>query len=193
MAYHRDFRPNLTPYEMFARGSFGGTYWRPIKSRVTKRNHRNRHAKFAWAKQGIFADGARRDLLTQQWTDYDTSLNRFGVRVGTTLRFWEGKGWITAADPYGWVEWYCNYAAGRRLRDEDARQIDRWLGIAGPRGRFRLWLITLVEKKGRRPDGSWPWDDESISPKIRQTLQHWGYRLTKADFDAEMARRRKKK
>ena len=32
-----DFRPNLTPREMFKLGSFGGTYWRPIYSSVTKK------------------------------------------------------------------------------------------------------------------------------------------------------------
>ena len=26
--------------------------------------------------------------------------------------------------------------------------------------------------------------DRSISPVIRQSLQHWGYELTKKDFDA---------
>ena len=31
-----DFTPNLTPKEMFQLGSFGGTYWRPIYSSVTK-------------------------------------------------------------------------------------------------------------------------------------------------------------
>ena len=31
-----DFRPNLTPKEIFKLGSFGGTYWRPIFSSVTK-------------------------------------------------------------------------------------------------------------------------------------------------------------
>lgn len=25
-----DFKPNLTPRDMFRMGSFGGTYWRPI-------------------------------------------------------------------------------------------------------------------------------------------------------------------
>jgi integrase len=29
-----EFKPNLSPREMFKLGSFGGTYWRPIKSKV---------------------------------------------------------------------------------------------------------------------------------------------------------------
>jgi len=33
--------------------------------------------------------------------------------------------------------------------------------------------------------------DETISPKIRQVLQHWGYKLTKRDYDNEVKRRRK--
>ena len=34
----KDFRPNLTPREIFSLGSFGGTYWRPIYSSITKKN-----------------------------------------------------------------------------------------------------------------------------------------------------------
>jgi len=34
---YQEFRPNLTPREMFKLGSFGGTYWRQIKSDVTKK------------------------------------------------------------------------------------------------------------------------------------------------------------
>ena len=33
------------------------------------------------------------------------------------------------------------------------------------------------------------WKDDSISPKIRQTLQHWGYKLTKKDFEKEVKKR----
>ena len=40
-----DFRPNLTPRDMFTLGSFGGTYWRPIKSGVTGKPHKNEHLK----------------------------------------------------------------------------------------------------------------------------------------------------
>ena len=32
-----DFKPNLSPKEIFQLGSFGGTYWRPIYSSVTKK------------------------------------------------------------------------------------------------------------------------------------------------------------
>merc|ERR1712141_995650 len=31
----KDFRPNMTPKEVLQDGSFGGTYFRPIKSAVT--------------------------------------------------------------------------------------------------------------------------------------------------------------
>ena len=46
-----DFRPNLTPREIFKLGSFGGTYWRPIYSTVNKKEYKDRHKKFAkWWK-----------------------------------------------------------------------------------------------------------------------------------------------
>ena len=32
-----DFKPNLTPRQIFTLGSFGGTYWRPIYSSITKK------------------------------------------------------------------------------------------------------------------------------------------------------------
>ena len=40
-----EFRPNLTPKEIFELGSFGGTYWRPIYSSVTNKNYKNRYTK----------------------------------------------------------------------------------------------------------------------------------------------------
>jgi hypothetical protein len=40
-----EFKPNLSPKEMFRLGSFGGTYWRPIYSHVTKQHYKNIHQK----------------------------------------------------------------------------------------------------------------------------------------------------
>ncbi len=84
------------------------------------------------------------------------------------------------------MQWYCEFYAGRRSKD-DNRQIKRWLQLAGPNGRFRKWLVTQILKKGTKKD----WNNHSISPAIRQTLQHWGYKLKKKDFDKEVKNRKK--
>lgn len=162
-----NFKPNLTPYQIFKLGSFGGTYWRPIYSSVTGKNYKNQHKKYKWKIPD--------SKLTVPYDKYDVNINKYKVRVGTTLEFWESKNWITHYDPYGWVQWYCNYYNGRRTPD-DERQIKRWEKIAGPNGRFRRMLINIIKKKNGK------YDDPKISPKIRQTLQHWGYRLTKKDL-----------
>lgn len=167
-----EFTPNLTPKEIFQLGSFGGTYWRPIYSQVTKKNYHNQHKKYpeSWWK------GIPEDHLTREWDDYDKSINKYNVQVGTTLEFWECKEWIHKQNPYGWMQWYCDFYTGKRGPD-DERQISRWVQTAGPRSRFRRALINLINKKNTT------FDDFSVSPKIRQTLQHWGYVLTKSDFE----------
>lgn len=172
------FRPNLTPREMFQLGSFGGTYWRPIRSSVTKKNHKNPHKKYpkSWWK------GIPEENLSSP--DCDIKRNKYGVRVGTSLDFWEGKGWIKESHPYGWVQWYCDFYMGERCED-DERQVKRWEALAGPRGRFMRFLVTQILKKGDKTD----WNNDEISPKIRQVLQHWGYKLTKKDFNHEVKRR----
>ncbi len=80
-------------------------------------------------------------------------------------------------DPYGWFQWYCRFYLGRRSTD-DERQIARALGVMGPKGRFRNQLIGKCSAAGKA------FDDPSVSPVIRQSLQHWGYALTQADADA---------
>ena len=56
----------------------------------------------------------------------DCSLNCFGVDASQSLSVWRAKGWIYPDDPRGWFQWYCRYYLGRRLPQEDARQIKRW-------------------------------------------------------------------
>jgi hypothetical protein len=172
-----DFSPNLSPRDMFKLGSFGGTYWRPIKSKFYKTTLRNRHKNYpsSWWK------GIPEENLSSN--GYDNSKNKYNVKVGTTLEFWESKDWIIKSHPYGWVEWYCDFFMGKRSED-DKRQIQRWKNLAGCKGRFMRFLVTQILKK----DGKY--DDNTISPKIRQVLQHWGYKLTKKDFDYELKRRK---
>lgn len=174
-----EFKPNLTPRKIFKLGSFGGTYWRPIYSSITGQHYKNMHLNYpkSWWK-GI----PESHLVSPKC---DIKKNKYKVKVGTSLEFWESKDWIAKHHPYGWIHWYCDYYMGKRSPD-DKRQIKRWMGVAGPNGRFRKWLVTLILKK----NGSW--DDETISPKIRQTLQQWGYKLTYADFIKEKNGRRTK-
>ena len=91
---------------------------------------------------------------------YDVSVNKYGVKCGTSLRFWENKGWINKIDPYGWFQWYFRYWKGRRSKDGQ-RQIGRWKRIVS---RFKGILVRLI-KNGKD------------SSKIRQILLHWGYEL----------------
>ena len=161
------FQPNLTPRQVIQAGAFGGTYWRPIQSGVCKKKLKNIHTSYKSFR------GIPDSKLT--CSVYDTSKNKYGVQVGTTLEFWESKKWIRAQDPYGWFQWYTEYYEGRRSED-DARQIDRWMKLAGPKGRFRNMLCRLI----RQADTTF--DDDTISPKIRQVLLHWGYELTQNDY-----------
>ena len=173
-----DFTPNLSPRDIFLLGSFGGTYWRPIKSKYFKNTLSNKHKDYP----SSWWEGIPSSSLTSETCDVQK--NKYKVKVGTSLAYWEEKDWIRPTHPYGWVQWYCDFYNGKRSQD-DERQIERWKKLAGPNGRFFRYLVTLIsEKKGR-------WDDHSISPKIRQTLQHWGYHLTDEDYKKEIKRRKR--
>lgn len=182
-----DFRPNLTPEQIFRMGSFGGTYWRPIKSEITGESYSNEHLKFPkkWWK------GINDIWLINPENQYDKNINKYKVECGSSLEDWENSGWILKYDPYGWVQWYCNFFLGRRGKNleekkYDEYQIKRWKNFAGENGRFRKSLITYILRKNKS------YDDFSVSPKIRQSLQHWAYILTEPDFINEIENRKKK-
>ena len=103
---------------------------------------------------------------------YDCSVNKYGVKCGTLLRFWEIKGWINETDPYGWFQWYFRYWLGRRSQD-DERQINRWKRIVSM---FRGKLVKMIT------DGGSKFGYYSISLKIRQILLHRGYELNEKYF-----------
>ena len=88
----KEFRPNMTPKEVLQAGSFGGTYFRPIKSSVTGLKYNK-----MWEE------------LPQNWlenlnikkmvasTNYDEKVNTYKVKCGGSLEMWESSGWMNAA------------------------------------------------------------------------------------------------
>lgn len=135
-----DFQPDLTPQQMLALGIFGGNY-------------------FAEAPHEFPAewfDGVR----FSHNRGADKSLNYFKVNASQPLKVWQQKGWIHPEDPHGWFLWYCRYYLGRRISDEDARQIKRWKNIRRH--------VTQLQKN------CWP-GDERCRPRQRQALLHWAY------------------
>ena len=135
----------LTPVEVIREGAFGGTYFRDIYSGVTGK----------WYKKSWKEFDQLKDIDQKYYCSdyYDVSVNKYGVKCGTSLRFWENKGWINEIDPYGWFQWYFRYWLGRRSKD-DKRQINRWKKIVS---RFRGKLVKMIKDAGSK------FDDYSIS------------------------------
>lgn len=169
---HKSFQPSLTPREIFRAGAFGGTYYRPIVSKTAKCSYDvGVHLEFPpdWF-EGLDIS----HMVTSEV--YRKDVNKYGVKSGNDLDFWENKGWMREQDPYGWVQWYCRFYLGRRTED-DIRQVSRWVKAIGDKGRWRTFLVGQCVKSGKT------WDDCTASPVTRQTLLHWGYELTEEEFD----------
>jgi hypothetical protein len=164
-----EFNPNRTPEEVLRAGSFGGTYFRPITSAVTNIQYTSSTVLADTVEPSWIIGLDKKNMLTSM--TYRNAVNKFGVKCGGSLGMWESSGWISNVDPYGWFQWYCRFYRGRRTSD-DARQISRWAGVAGIKGRFRSQLCNKIIAANTTCD------DRKISPVIRQTLLHWGLEIT---------------
>ena len=149
-----DFGTNKTPVEIIKEGAFGGPYFRDIYSGSKGKWYEN-----PWKEFDVLENFDQKYYCSDY---YDVSVNRYGVKCGTSLRFWENKGWIHKQDPYGWFQWYFRYWLGKKSKD-DERQIKRWKEIVN---RFKDKLIEMIKDVGGKLDGY------SISPKIGQILLH---------------------
>src|SRR5665213_2926979 len=99
-----EFKPELAPKTMLALGVFGGKYMTDCTAEFPK----------TWFTKAKLSPRRR-----------DPALNYFGVDASQPLSVWRAKGWIHPDDPRGWFQWYCRYYTGRRMADEDRRQIGR--------------------------------------------------------------------
>ena len=155
---------------MIQEGAFAGTYFRDIYSGINGKWYRKSWKKFDQLK-----------YIDQRYycsNHYYVSVNKYGIKCGTFLRFWENKGWINKIDPYGLFQWYFRYWLGRRSED-DKRQINRWKKIVS---RFRGKLVKMIK------DADSKFDDYSVSSKIRQIFLHWDYGLTEKDFFIDLTK-----
>lgn len=167
-ADHPDFTPNVSPEMMFRAGIMGGSYFRNIAIRGVEYKDAWREFEPWWKGLDVSAVIAN--------PVYECRRNRFRVKCGQSLDIWVEKGWIeTDFDSHGWIHWYCRFWSGRRCRD-DRRQIGRWVACAGPKGRWKRNLLAKCVKAGSS------FDDESISPVVRQTLLHWAYQPTEEHY-----------
>ena len=78
-----DFSTNKTSIEVIKEGSFGGTYFRDIYSRVNDKFYKN-----SWKE---FKELKNIDKKYHSSDYFDASLNKYGVTFGTSLRFWKKK------------------------------------------------------------------------------------------------------
>ena len=137
--FDEDFKPELTPAQMLVLGVFCGKYMTDCRKEFPAH----------WFTGAKLAKHGR-----------DCSANYFGVDASQPLSEWKRKGWIYKDDPRGWFQWYCRYFMGRRLPEEDKRQIKRWKAI-------RRHIAQI--RKNCEPG------DPYCRPRQRQALLHWAY------------------
>lgn len=138
--FNKDFKPELTPKKMLELGVFEGKYMTDCKKEFLA----------SWYNKAKLSPKNK-----------NPELNYFRISASQPLAVWREKGWINQRhDPRGWFQWYCRYYMGRRLPEEDERQIKRWKS-------YKRHLAQV--KRNCQPK------DLKCRPKQRQSLLHWAY------------------
>lgn len=138
-----NFKPDLTPKQMLALGVFGGRYLRDCRQEFPR----------DWFAKAKFLPAGQ--------PGHDPQLNYFKIDASQPLKVWRQKGWINQKhDPRGWFQWYCRYYLGRRLPEEDERQIKRWRAFARH--------LAQIKKNCRV-------GDFDCRRRQRQAALHWAY------------------
>lgn len=140
-----DFAPYGTPTQLLQAGVFGGEYFSKVEPEWVRRVAR---------RDRCLAALVRYNRLPER----DATRNAFGVLAGKDERWWKQKNWISEHDPLGWFQWYINFYLGRRLPEEDDRQIKRWRSYGARHG---ARLKNLGVKTGY--------------PRARQALLQWAH------------------
>jgi hypothetical protein len=138
--FRTDFKPELTPKQMLYMGIFGGYYFKTLPKEFPE----------------IWFSGVKYSSLKSA----DKKLNYFKVNASQSLKEWQKKGWIYDEDPMGWFLWYCRYYLGRRIPEEDDRQIRRWKNMKRHASQVEKFCTP---------------GDLSCRPRQRQALLHWAY------------------
>ena len=137
--FSSNFKPDLSPKQMLELGVFGGKYMTDCQKEFPSE----------WFKKAKLCH-----------EKHKPELNYFKVNASQPLSVWQKKGWIYKDDPRGWFQWYCRYYMGRRLPEEDARQIKRWRAMS--RHLRQLQINCRL-------------NDVNCRPRQRQALLHWAY------------------
>jgi hypothetical protein len=137
--FDNEFKPELTPKQMLELGIFGGVYMRDCQAEFPK----------DWFIQARLSPSSA-----------DAKYNFFEINASQSLSEWRKKGWIYMDDPRGWFQWYCRYYMGRRLTEEDDRQIKRWKAFKRHVGQIKTYCQA---------------GDLTCRRRQRQALLHWAY------------------
>jgi hypothetical protein len=137
--FHADFNPQLTPKQMLRLGVFGGKYMTDCYEEFPS----------SWFTRAKLSPQGK-----------DICINYYEVDASLSLSHWKSKGWIHEDDPRGWFQWYCRYYSGRRMPEEDKRQIGRWNAMRRHVGAIKKNCIR---------------GDDQCRKRQRQALLHWAY------------------